>query len=156
MRVFSIIILLISTSYFVLAQNKYSFQIECVTVETNNSVTIKIWNTKSGKKYKQEQAGKDAIVAVLFSGIPGNNGCVVQKPILTTQEEKNNFNKIEKSFFSKNGNWNNYVREATTSNTLPVSINEKGWKVYIVSVSKDMLRKYLEEQKIIKSLNTGF
>ncbi len=156
MREFAIIILMLSSNFCVLAQNKDPFQIECVTVESNNSITIKIWNTKSGKKYKQEQARKDAIIAVLFSGVPGNNGCVMQKPILSTQEEKENFKKIEKTFFSKKGSWSNYTREATTENTLPESIGEKSWKVYIVSVSKDILRRYLEEKKIIKTLNTGF
>ncbi len=138
------------------AQKQFAYQVECVSVENNGYVTIKIWNTKLGKKYSQEQARKDAIDAVLFSGIPSNNGCIAQKPILSTPESIENFKKIEKDFFAKNGNWSNYTREATIENALPENIGDKSWKVYKVSVSKDLLRKYLEEQKIIKSLNSGF
>jgi len=88
--------------------------------------------------------------------MPGNNGCVAQKPLLSTPESIEAFNKIENEFFTKNGIWSNYSREATISNTLPERIGDKSWKVYQISVSKDLLRKYLEEQKINRSLNSGF
>jgi len=39
---------------------------------------------------------------------------------------------------------------------LPAKLGVKNWKVYQVSISKKELRKFLEEQKIIKALNTGF
>jgi len=39
---------------------------------------------------------------------------------------------------------------------LPANLGIKNWKVYQVSISKNELRKYLEEQKIIKSLTNGF
>jgi len=138
------------------AQKQYAYQVECVSVENDGSFTIKIWNTKLGKKYTPEQARKDAIDAILFSGVPGNNGCIAQKPILATQQAIDNFSKIEKDFYSKNGNWSNYTREANTETTIPENIGDKSWKVYKVSVSKNLLRKYLEDQKIIKSLNSGF
>jgi len=139
-----------------LTQNQSTYQVECVSVENDGSITIKIWNTKLGKKYTPEQASKDAIDAILFSGVPGNNGCIAQKPILTNQEAIDNFSKIEKDFYSKNGNWSIYTHEATTETTIPENIGDKSWKVYRVSVSKNLLRKYLEDQKIIKSLNSGF
>jgi len=151
--IITFMILLTTTSF---AQKQYAYQIECVSVENNGSVTIKIWNTKLGKKYTQKQARKDAIDAILYSGVPGNNGCITQKPILTTQETIDNFSKLENNFFSKNGKWSDYTREATISTNIPENIGDKSWKVYTVSVSKDLLRKYLEEQKIIKSLNSGF
>lgn len=138
------------------AQKQFAYQIECVSVENSGSFTIRIWNTKLGKNYTQEQARKDAIKAILFSGVPGNNGCIAQKPILSNQESIDNFKKIEKDFFAKKGKWSTYTREATIENTLPENIGDKNWKVYRVSISKDLLRKYLEEQKIIKSLNFGF
>ena len=129
---------------------------ECISVENSGSVTAKIWNTKKGKRYRQLQARKDALHAVLYSGVPSNNGCVSQKPILSTPESIAAFKKIENVFFSKNGEWSKYTREATVSTTLPQQLGNKKWKIYQVSISKDLLRKYLEAQKIIKSLNTGF
>jgi hypothetical protein len=39
---------------------------------------------------------------------------------------------------------------------MPLSLGKKEWKVYQVSISKVALRQYLEELKIIKSLNNQF
>lgn len=149
---FSLTILILPT----FAQKQFAYQVECISVESSGSVSVKIWNTKKGKKYSQLQARKDAVHAILFSGVPGSNGCVTQKPILSTPESIETFIKIENDFFSKNGEWSKFTREASISTTLPQQIGHKKWKVYQVSISKDLLRKYLEEHKIIKSLNSGF
>ncbi|MBL0308819.1 MAG: hypothetical protein IPP77_03800 [Bacteroidetes bacterium] len=146
------------------APSKRSYQTECVSLATEGYVTLKIWDIQKGNSYQQEQARKDAIDALLFSGIAGNNGCTTQKPILSSATEIEQFQKIEKDFFSKNGVWANYTRESNTETTVPSSIGDKNWKVYRVSVAKNLLRKYLEEGKIIaaeekviiKSLKTGF
>ncbi len=125
-------------------------------METDGYVTIKIWDTKKGTKYKPEQARKDAIHAILFSGISGGNGCSTQPQILNKSEDQENFKTIEKSFFAKKGNWAMFTRSSATETTLPTCKGDKQWKVYQVSISKNELRKYLEEQKIIKSLTNGF
>ena len=133
-----------------------TYQTECVSIQTDGYTTIKIWDTKAGKSYKPEQSRKDAVHALLFSGISGSKGCTTQEPLLKKSEDIENFQKIEKAFFSKNGKWVLYTRSSSTETTLPEGIGEKNWKVYQVAISKDALKKYLEEQKIIKSLNTGF
>lgn len=138
------------------ASNNRNYQSECVTIETDGYVTIKIWDTKKGAKYKPEQARKDAIHAILFSGIAGSSGCATQPPLLNKTEEQENFKTIEKSFLAKKGKWAMFTRSSATETTLPTSIGDKQWKVYQVSISKNDLRKYLEEQKIIKSLTNGF
>lgn len=151
-------LIIVSSSLILLsfANNSISYQTECVTIETDGYVTIKIWDTKKGAKYKPLQAKKDAINAILFSGISGGNGCATQPPLLNKTEEQENFKKIEKFFFAKNGKWTMYTRSSATETTLPVNLGVKDWKVYQVSVSKNELRKYLEEQKVIKPLNEGF
>lgn len=155
----NIILLFFSLTIFLwptFAQKQFAYQVECISVENSGSVSIKIWNTKKGKRYSQQQARKDVVHAILFSGVPGNNGCVTQKPLLSNPQSNEAFKKIENDFFSKNGEWSKFTREASVSTTLPQQIGNKKWKVYQVSISKDLLRKYLEEHKIIKSLNTGF
>ena len=150
---------IITLSSLVLMSFRYNnptYQTECVTLETDGYVTIKIWNTKKGAKYKPEQARKDAVHAILFSGISGGNGCTTQPPILNKTEENENFKSIEKSFFVKKGKWAMFTRSSASESTLPANLGIKNWKVYQVSISKNELRKYLEEQKIIKSLNNGF
>jgi hypothetical protein len=150
---------IITLSSLVLMSFRYNnptYQTECVTLETDGYVTIKIWNTKKGAKYKPEQARKDAVHAILFSGISGGNGCASQPPILNKSAAQENFKTIEKSFFARKGKWSMFTRSSATETTLPVHLGVKNWKVYQVSISKNELRKYLEEQKIIKSLTNGF
>ena len=137
------------------AKNR-NYQTECVSLETDGYVAIKIWDTRKGAKYKPEQARKDAIHAVLYSGISGSNGCSTQPPVLNNTDNKEQFRNIEKSFFAKKGKWSMFTRSSAILMTMPGSIGQKKWKVYQVSISKNQLRKYLEEQKIIKSLNNGF
>lgn len=133
-----------------------NYQTQCVSIETDGYATIKIWDTKKGVKYLPEQARKDAIHAILFSGISSANGCSTQAPILNKTEEQENFKSIQKRFFSKKGKWAMFTRSSATETTLPANLGVQNWKVYQVSVSKNELRNYLEEQKIIKSLNNGF
>lgn len=138
------------------ASNNRNYQTECVTIETDGYVTIKIWDTKKGAKYKSEQARKDAIHAILFSGIAGTSGCSTQPPLLNNTEEQKNFKTIEESFFDKSGKWVMFARSSANKTTLPANLGVKNWNVYQVSISKNELRKYLEEQKIIKTLTDGF
>ncbi len=149
---------LISTSLFLISvtTTAKNYQTECVSLETDGYVTIKIWDTKKGKNYTSQQARKDAVATILFSGTSGKNGCITQPPILNKANEQQNFKSIEKKFFSKNGKWSVFTKSSATERTLPISVGEKEWKVYQVSVSRDELRKYLEEQKIINALNSEF
>lgn len=149
-----LVILLITLMSF--SKSITTYQTECISIKTNGYVVIKIWDAKGGKHYKPEQSRKDAVHALLFSGISGSKGCTTQEPLLKKSEDIENFQKIEKAFFSKNGKWVLYTRSSSTETTLPEGISEKNWKVYQVAISRDALKKYLEEQKIIKSLNTGF
>lgn len=133
-----------------------SYQTECVSIETDGYFIIKIWDTKKGQKYSSEEARKDAIAAILYSGISGSRECTTQLPILNTTEKQENFKSIRNSFFAKQGKWSMFTRSSATETTIPNSVAVRSWKVYQVSVSKKELRKYLEEQKIIKSLTNGF
>jgi hypothetical protein len=154
---FQLLILVMSSlMLFSFTSNNRTYQTECITIERDGYITVKIWDTKKGAKYKPEQARKDAIHAILFSGISGSNGCTTQPPILNKSEEQENFKTIKKSFFAKKGKWSMFSRSSSTETTLPANLGIKNWKVYQVSISKNELRKYLEEQKIIKSLTNGF
>ena len=146
----ALIIVMSSLMLLSFTSNNRNYQTECVIIETDGYVTIKIWDTKKGAKYKPEQARKDAIHAILFSGISGGNGCTTQPQILNKNEEQENFKPIHKSFFAKKGKWSMFTRSSATETTLPANLGVKNWKVYQVSISKNELRKYLEEQKIIK------
>jgi hypothetical protein len=149
-------ILFFSVFIFSSFNTSNSYQTECVSLGTDGYVTLKIWDTREGANYSPKQARKDAIHAILFSGIAGANGCSTQPPILNKTEEQEAFTGISKSFFAKKGKWTIFARSSAVETTLPSIISNKNWKVYQVSVSKNELRSYLEDQKIIKSLSNGF
>lgn len=147
--------LLLSLIFISFKNYSSKYQIECFSIDSYGYVTLKIWNPQKYSSYKLVDAQKDAIDAVLFSGFSGTNGCQAQPPLLNDSEERNKFNKIKKRFFSNKGEWAIFVRSNTSNNiiTLP---QKKELKTYLISVSKNELRKYLTKQKILKPLNNGF
>jgi hypothetical protein len=132
-----------------------NYQITCISVN-NSQVTLQIWNPQLGSKYRNDQASKDAIHALLFSGHLGNNNCENQAPLLKSQAEIAEFKKIQRAFFSKKGDWLIFTRNSSLLNIHSNTDIKSGWKVYKIIIAKDELRKYLEKQKIINSLNHGF
>ena len=132
---------------------KELYNIECVSIENEGYVKLKIGNYVKPTEFNIESASKDAIKAVLYSGYSSTN-CQTQKPILKESSDIDNFKNIESNFFSANGKWKTFVRNSLDSNNIKTDNTDN--KEFVIMVNKDQLRKYLEEQKIIKSLNTGF
>jgi hypothetical protein len=140
-----------------MACKKYNaYQTECVSLNTDAYVVIRIWNAKKGLKYKMSNARKEAIHAILYAGIAGGNGCSTQPALLNTPEDRTNFKAIEKRFFSKKGEWARFTRDATDNSFGTKNDISATCKIYQVSIGRKDLRKYLEENKIIKPLNSGF
>ena len=132
---------------------KELYNIECISIENEDYVKLKVLNYKNPTDFNVESASKDAIKAILYSGYSSTK-CQTQKPILKESADIDNFKKIESNFFSKNGKWKTFVRnsfDVDNIKTEKITIKE-----FEIMVNKDLLRKYLEEQKIIQSLNTGF
>lgn len=125
---------------------KELYQINCVSIENEGYVKLKITNLINPLEYQIESANKDAIKAILYSGYTSAQ-CQTQKPLLRQATDIENFKKMESTFFSRNGVWKTFVRN---------SLNEQNTNGLEVMVNKDQLRKYLEEKKVIKSLNNGF
>jgi len=132
---------------------KELYNIECVSIENEGYVKLKMGNYVKPTEFNFESACKDAIKAVLYSGYSSTN-CQTQKPILKESTDIENFKKIEGDFFSTDGKWKTFVRNSLDTNNIKTGKTEN--KEFVIMVNKDQLRKYLEEQKIIKSLNTGF
>jgi len=148
--------ILLFFAFIPFAQSQSLYQNECTELSNDGHVTLKIWNPEKGKKYKMEDAQKDAIRVILFNGIASNDQCVGQKPLLQNEKEKSDFERILKDFFKSNGDWQTYIHSSNLENALPDKVGEKNWNVYQIAVDRTMLKKYLEEQEIIKPINTGF
>jgi hypothetical protein len=138
--------LLMSCLFLACSTKKEMYQVECYSLNNEGYVELKVSNLINPTDYQIEQASIDAIKAVLITGYSSVK-CQTQKPILNTPEEKENFSKIQSSFFSKKGIWKTFVRNSN-GNTI-----DKG---FLIMINKKELRIYLENNKIIKKLNNGF
>lgn len=125
---------------------KELYQVECFSLTNDGYVELKVSNLINPTEYQIEQASIDAIKAILFTGFSSTK-CQTQTPLLNSIEAKDNFKKIQSSFFSKKGLWKNFIRNSSGKNI------ENG---FLIMISKEQLRKYLEDTKIIKKLNNGF
>ena len=143
--IYNYLIVLVLLCFVNCSIKKELYQINCVSIENEGYVKLKITNLIKPLEYQIEAASKDAIKAIL-SGYTSTQ-CQTQKPILKQSADLENFKKIESNFFSKNGVWKTFVRNAS---------NEQNTTGFEVMIGKDQLRKYLEEKQIIKSLNNGF
>jgi len=144
------------TNHLAYSKTNRSYRYECVKIETTGFVILNVWDLNRPNKYTAHQAGKDALHALLYSGVAGENGCVTQPPFLNDPESKVKFKKIERHFFSKNGPWLRFVRDSSALEVVANKSVQNAHKVYSISVGKSELRKYLENEKIIKKLTHGF
>lgn len=132
--------------FFSCSTKKEMYQVECNSLNNEGYVELKISNLLNPNEYQIEQASIDAIKAVLYTGYSSVK-CQSQKPMLNSIDEKENFKKIESSFFSKKGVWKNFIRNTN---------NSKSEIGFFVMVNKEELRKYLENKGVIKKLTKGF
>ena len=128
------------------ASTKNRYKMNCVSLANEGYVKLQLDHPTKLTKNELENLSKDAIHMILYVGYTSKE-CQTQKPIFTQTKDRENFKKIESNFFSKGGIWTTFIRS---------EINKNNENERIVLVSKDALRQYLEEQKIIKSLTNGF
>jgi len=155
-RMNSFIVFLASVSLASFGTKTTHYQIECISIENDGSIILNIWDPIKGSKYKLQQAQINAVHCILYSGISNTNNCPNQPALLRNNEERRAFEKIKKGFFSKSGPYLSFARNSTRSNIIPQKRGDRHWKVYQVTISKNELRKYLEEQKITQPLTKGF
>ena len=132
------------------------FQTQCIQQENVGSVSFQIWDRKKGTFYKIEMARKDAIRAVLLAGIGKGEQCSGMNALLRTEKERTAFQKMEANFFAKDGAWTRFTQQSIPVAAFPMAGQDQKLSVFQVTVAREELRKYLEEQKIIQALTTGF
>lgn len=133
-----------------------TYNVNGLSFEGNGYLNIEIWNVNEGTGYELEQALKDALHNILYFGVLSNNNFVAQKPLLLNTKDQEKFKAIETDFFKETGDWSKFVRMSSTQSASNLNLNQKEVKVYQVSISKDLLRKYLEEQNILSPITKGF
>jgi hypothetical protein len=131
-------------------------EFECTEHDPNGILSIMIWNSNEGKRYKLEQAQKDALCFVIYNGLELGGNCSFQKTLLTHEDEISKFKQMQATFFAKNGDWSRFI-QVITSDVKPTTVPiKKNCKVYSFRLSKNELKSYLESKGVIKNLKTGF
>lgn len=151
------------------ATEEFRYELECAGEGSKGTYLVKVssyFEIKSSKIIEKvmptisEESKKNAVHGILFKGYDGGSGqkCRNQGPIVTGADFERKQAKFLKSFFEDGGLYMKYV--TTSNDAKPTSIIKMGKKMYkismIVSVKKDDLRKYLEDNNIIRGLTSGF
>ncbi len=103
------------------------------------------------------QSKKNAIHAIIFTGITGNGPCVYKSPLSKNPSVYDENLEFFKNFFKSGGVYAKYANLPTGRPERAIKMSKKEYKVEtIVSVNESLLRKDLEKANIIKSLSSGF
>lgn len=87
----------------------YHHKTECLGVELDGSQTLKAWGNGKNNSDAEEQAKKNAVRDVIFSGIlDGKQGCEV-KPLVSEANAREKYEEYFNRFFSDGGRYRRYV-----------------------------------------------
>ena len=148
--------MVLSTSFVFAKKVKITetrYDIEGVETGAQGTFMVKVYVYTSKPEVTTEQIKYAAVHGVLFSGFSGK-GFATQKALARPEIETQ-----KADFFSAFWGNGDYLAYASIVNALAdrVKVSNKEYKIgAIVSVSKDSLRKSLEDAGIIKGLNFGF
>ena len=148
--------MVLSTSFVFAKKVKITetrYDIEGVETGAQGTFMVKVYVYTSKPEVTTEQIKYAAVHGVLFCGFSGK-GFATQKALARPEIETQ-----KADFFSAFWGHGDYLAYASIVNAVAdrVKVSNKEYKIgAIVSVSKDSLRKSLEDAGIIKGLNFGF
>lgn len=121
---------------------------------------LKVWSYAPDVVSAKAQAGKNAVHAVIFKGIESDGrGHGIVKLDRTGNAEVEHAEFFE-SFFATGGKYMQFVtlvNNGVTGAGDIIKLDKKNFKVgVVVKVNYKSLRKYLEDQGVIKGLSAGF
>ncbi len=132
------------------------YEVQFVRVGVEGTILFKIFSYGSNEDNAINNAKRNAIRAVAFTGIPGSD---LQKPLITETGAEEKYKDYFNVFLQKGGKYLNYV-SLSTDGTINASdrfrVGKKVKVGVVVTVQKASLRKEFESAGIIKSLDAGF
>jgi hypothetical protein len=151
-------LLIASFTFNVWADEGYlpTYEIESAGSGTQGNCLVRVWVYSTSKNVSDDDLKRAAVHGVIFRGYNGMNGNPSAKPMvsdITVEQQKSSY---FKSFFADGGIYSSYT-EVVAGSYQRMKTNDKKYKVSaVIQVSKDNLRKELEQGGIIKSLNSFF
>lgn len=136
------------------ADTPWTYEIESVGVGADGTYAIRVWSYYKNAKMPLEVAKRNAVHAVIFKGVPAGNGAASQPPLKTDAVTAS-----DSVFFGNffQGEYQDYINSVASGSLRILKLRAREYKIgYVVSVAKDNLRNYLEDQGVIKGLSSGF
>ena len=136
----------------------HSYEVQIVRVAQQGSKFLKAWGIAGSPDKAIDRAMQDAVAACIFTGVEGNEIAGKIPALVPSKEAYEQHKQFFDTFFKK-GEFLQYVKNANTG--YPTGENniktDKGRKlgIYVV-VMYDNLRKRLEDEGIVKKLNSYF
>ena len=138
---------------------KFRYEIECVSVGASGSYLVKVWSYSKKPNVAIEQAKKNAVHGVIFKGFTGAGAGCTQKPLASSPSIEEEKEEYFNNFFADGGKYMKFV-SVSGDGSVAAEDRLKVGKEYkigvVISVSKDNLRKDLEDAGIVKGLSSGF
>ncbi len=138
-------------------KNEFRYEVVPVAVGTEGTALIKVYSYAKSQKKAIELGKKNAVHAILFKGIPGGNGVYATPPMVKPAIQAANQDFFDQFF--KNGDYLRFVTLSSDGLVDPEDMLRVGsdYKIGVIfAVSKNELRKYLEDNGIIQSLGNMF
>lgn len=130
----------------------YTMETTCIGSELDGSITLRAWGNGNSKKDAVEQALKQAVYDVIFSGnIKGTTGIDV-RPLIVEVNAKEKYQNYFNTFFTDGGEYLNYVsKKDEKSNSKQVLENRNTYRYGVtVRVLRSALKSKLQQDGIIK------
>ncbi len=128
-------------------------KVECVNLELDGSITVRVTGSGRNKKDAMEQAFKNAVYNVIFKGVKTEDrNAAISRPLIFEVNAEEKLADFTKVFFKDKGKYTDFI---STKDCRPVTSvhNSQGDQVEwttVVRVLRPELQKYLIQQNIIK------
>jgi len=138
---------------------EWRYEIEAENTATQGSYLVKLWTYAHSVADAERQTKKNAVHGVLFKGFPTKGRVKGQKPLVRNKNALEEHKAFFAEFFEDGGEYARFVTVVHSNEVKAGDVVKVGeeYKVgYIVSVQASELRKYLEQNEIIETLDSGF
>lgn len=139
--------------------DKFRYDIEYARSAGDGVCQVKVWSYSRATRVASEQCRKNAVHGIIFKGYTAGDGSATsQRPLVRDGAALQKHAEFFEQFFSDGGPYRQFVSAVTDGSMEVKRVGErKQYKVgVVVTVSKDQLRKYLEDNGIVRSLGSGF
>lgn len=153
MKILIISIFLLPNILFGQNNNAWSYELDFISETNESCYVLKVWTYSKKPKLNLDQAKKSAIHGIIIRGVKNHPSFTNDITIEKTRSDFFN------TFFKNGGMYTKYIISTGDGSIGMGDIikTDKGYKIgLIVQINHSQLRKDLESQGIIKSLNNGF